>query len=371
MPHTLTTPSPTLIWDVSTGYDFFVSLHVLHQPNEFALRGAWAKGVRTRLPGKARAILEETSGFLLSALPWVNSLPAPKDGETILDAFAEIPAAKRLPALLKTPEVPPETAEILDEVADRGHWLPAMRDTILSRFAAEKQKESNTEIEAMLAMVARGAEFGAELLEAFSVYYQVFFAEEESRIRPALQQAVERGQELAATLEYLELLSELSEGIRFEDKMRAFPAVIMIPSFWITPRIFFSQTADGRGLFIHGGRPADTSIVPGETVPDALYLALKALADPTRLRILHYLEEEPLTPSELAAVLRLRAPTVIHHLNTLRLAGLVYVTFGHGDKRYAARTSRITEMYLQLRRYLGSMDAARPGDISGRPPYMA
>jgi DNA-binding transcriptional ArsR family regulator len=132
-----------------------------------------------------------------------------------------------------------------------------------------------------------------------------------------------------------------------------------------------SRAGPDKGLFIYGGRSADASIVPGEAVPDALYLALKALADPTRLRILHYLEQEPQTPSELARTLRLRPPTVIHHLNSLRLAGLVYVTFGHGDKRYAARTSRVAEMYLQLRRYLGVSELSARDEPSGRPPYVA
>ena len=68
------------------------------------------------------------------------------------------------------------------------------------------------------------------------------------------------------------------------------------------------------------------SLVPGELVPDALYQPLKALADPTRLRILRYLSDEPLTPAALARRLRLRSPTVIHHLDALRLARLVILT---------------------------------------------
>ncbi len=371
MPPTMSSSSPLLTWDTSTGYDFFISLHVLHQPNEFALRGAWAKGVRTRLPAKARTFLEETSGFLLSAVPWVHSLPDPRDGGTLLDAYTEIPPANRLAAIMQSAEIPAETVAIFAEIQDRASWLPAERDAILNTYHEGKRNDAKAEIEKMLDLWAHSTEFGERSLEAFLTYHQVFFAEEESRIRPPLQQAAARGHEMAATLDYLDLLAELSEGIRFDEKFRETREMVMVPSFWISPRIFMTQTLDGRGLFIHGGRPSDTSIVPGETVPDALYLALKALADPTRLRILHYLEEQPQTPTELAAVLRLRAPTVIHHLNTLRLAGLVYVTYGHGDKRYAARTTRVSEMYLQLRRYLGSPDPERRGDLSGRPPYMA
>ena len=92
----------TLLWDSSTGYDFFASLHVLHQPDTFALRGSWAKGVRTRLPADAREFFEETSPFLLAPLPWVYSLDAPRDGETVLDALAEIPAERRFITIMKS-----------------------------------------------------------------------------------------------------------------------------------------------------------------------------------------------------------------------------------------------------------------------------
>jgi DNA-binding transcriptional ArsR family regulator len=365
------TSLPKLTWENATGYDFFVSLHVLHEPSRFALRGAWAKGVRSRLPQADRECLEEISGFLLGALPWVFSLPGAKDGEGVLDAYAGIPGERRLPTILASAEMPPEVVEKMEAIASRGRWTDLDRAALLQSMKGKEYEGAEKEFDAMLDLWARASDYGERSLEAFISYYKVFFSEEEARIQPALRQAVERGQEMAEKLPTSDLLAELSEGIRFEENALQFSELVMVPSFWIAPRVFLTRGAPGQGLFFHGGRPEDTSLVPGETVPDALYRTLKALADPTRLRILHYLEEQPQTPTELSKVLRLRAPTVIHHLNTLRLAGLVYVTFGHGDKRYAARTSRISEMYLQLRRYLGSPDMHRREDLSGRPPYVA
>jgi len=362
--------SPKLIWENATGYDFFVSLHVLHDPGKFALRGAWAKGVRSRLPQPDQKFLEEIGGMLLAALPWVHSLEGTKDGEGVLDAYAEIPAKNRLSTLLDTDEMPAPVLEIAEDIIARGSWTKQDKANLLQIFEGREYKASEKEFDKMLDLWAGSDEFGERSLEAYISYYKVFFSEEEARIRPALQQAVERGQEMAEKLDTHELLAELSEGIRFEENALQVDELVLIPSFWIAPRVLLTRSRTGQGLFFHGGRPEDTSLVPGESVPDALYRTLKALADPTRLRILHYLEEEPQTPTELSRQLRLRAPTVIHHLNTLRLAGLVYVTFGHGDKRYAARTSRVSEMYLQLRRYLGTPDLQRR-DESGRPPYVA
>ena len=92
--------------------------------------------------------------------------------------------------------------------------------------------------------------------------------------------------------------------------------------------------------------------------------ALKALSDPTRLRIMRYLSDEPLTPAELARRLRLRAPTLTHHLRALRLAGLVQLTLGEGkrDRLYAARPEAITNTCELLEGFMLSRDAGGPTD---------
>ena len=94
------------------------------------------------------------------------------------------------------------------------------------------------------------------------------------------------------------------------------------------------------------------SVIPGETLPDGLVRSLKALADPTRLKILFYLSHESLTPSELARKLQLRAPTVIHHLNDLRLASLVELSLEHNEKRYAIRQQALPSTFDNLSAFL-------------------
>ena len=48
---------PELAWDIGTAYDFFISLSVLHTPEEFGLRASWAAGVRSRLSSAHRKTL--------------------------------------------------------------------------------------------------------------------------------------------------------------------------------------------------------------------------------------------------------------------------------------------------------------------------
>lgn len=49
----------------------------------------------------------------------------------------------------------------------------------------------------------------------------------------------------------------------------------------------------------------------------------KALADPTRRRILELLSEGDLTAGEIAAHFNMTKPSVSHHLNALKNAGLI------------------------------------------------
>lgn len=77
--------------------------------------------------------------------------------------------------------------------------------------------------------------------------------------------------------------------------------------------------------------------------------ALKALADPTRLRILGLLAERPRTPSELADGVRrgrapLGRPAVARHLDVLRAAGLLRDVTTPDGAAVALRVERLGEI---------------------------
>ena len=68
---------------------------------------------------------------------------------------------------------------------------------------------------------------------------------------------------------------------------------------------------------------------------------------------MYYISREELSPSELSRRLHLRAPTVTHHLNELRLAGLVNLTIKGQDKRYSARREALQSIFSTLEIFLG------------------
>ena len=128
--------------------------------------------------------------------------------------------------------------------------------------------------------------------------------------------------------------------------------LIFTPAFWTTPLILFDKFDKDTLFLTFGARPMDMSLIPGESLPDGLVRSLKALADPTRLKILFYLSHEGLAPSEIARRLHLRAPTVTHHLNELRLAGLVNMTIQGQERKYTARHETLQATFTNLQDFL-------------------
>jgi len=137
------------------------------------------------------------------------------------------------------------------------------------------------------------------------------------------------------------------------DALKEANQVKFVPSYWITPLVMYDRIIKKQWVVLFGARPAHVALVPGEVVPEAMLRGLKALSDPTRLLILRYLSDSPLTQSQLARKLRLRAPTVIHHLSALRLAGLVYVSLdAENEKRYTVRKFAVKDTFDALRKFL-------------------
>ena len=151
-------------------------------------------------------------------------------------------------------------------------------------------------------------------------------------------------------------LKNYPAGCDFEE-VEAAKELVLVPSYWSTPFVFPTYPGKGRMQIVFGCRPDMQSIAPGAETPDKLMNALKSLADPTRLRILRYLTGQPLTPTELSRRLRLRPPTVLHHLQALRLAELVAIRVSeNGEKRYAARSETLNAIFISVKDFLIKQD---------------
>lgn len=355
------TAAASIQWEFGTAYEMFISLHVLHEPDHYGIRASWAAGVRSRIPAAERKLLEDMYPLISVPLAWIHSLPAPRDSISALWALKQIPHAERMIKLHKLDQ--PHEHHKGDEgdkydqfrrtlmrIAETRSWKPEDTEFFMKLWG-KKQPIKKEKLERALDWWSRPEELGEGFLLGLQSYYEAFFEEEEKRIEPVLKAGLERAQELATKLTFEELFVELSQGVQLQDEFLA-SELIIVPSFWTTPLIFFEGLDRHTMLFVFGARPAEMSPIPGESLPDGLVRSLKALADPTRLKILFYLSKESLSPSELARRLHLRAPTVTHHLKELRLASLVELTFKEDEKLYAIRRQGLESTFGNLNSFL-------------------
>ena len=346
-----------LTYDSGTAYDLFVSLWVLHHPARFGLRPSWAAGVRSRLPAELRAFLEAAQSFLPVPIAWLFGLAAEeKTAAAALQALEALNVDARLRALTIFSDTPPAVISCLEDIRRLGRWQPSQLEQISQAIHFSGAPLPPAMAEALCAAWAQGEDWTNRYLEALHSYCQVFFDEEEQRIGPKLMASLAQAQRQATDTPLPDLLEQLSNGVKFES-LQEMEEITLVACYWASPLVFYNPVTPTHLVFLFGARPEKEPIVPGEKVSPALVSSLKALADPTRLRILRYLAVEPLTPGELARRLRLRPPTVTHHLTSLRLAGLVQVILqAEGEKRYALRREAVERCTGDLVAYLVSIE---------------
>ncbi len=347
---------PSVAWDHGTAYELFVSLHVLHEPEYYGVRASWAAGIRSRIPATERKFLEEVLPFIGMPLTWITELPDPKDAVSALWGLRQIPAANRLRTLLNLDCWDNEYSNTLKTIIDNKRWTDEQLTVLLQKHGngKEKMKYDRAAMETFLNWCARPDECGEALFTAVQAYYKAFFDDEEKRIAPVLEIGVEQARQATTGMDIHSMIRELSQGVAFDANELGFREFVFVPAFWTTPLVLLEKIDDNRALFLFGVRPASMAAIPGEKVPEGLVRQLKALADPTRLKILHDISHEELTPSELARRLNLRAPTVTHHLSEMRLAGLVNVTIKGQEKFFRARTEGLGNTFNTLNEFLNA-----------------
>ena len=352
----------TITLDVGTAYDLFTSLYVLSEPKKFGVRGSWASGMLARLNAESRDTLSRAMHLMSAPVHLIPTLPEPRSAETLLWHLAQRDPIERLQDLA-SPWYLRECGctSILSDVARRGSWTEDDRQRLAEALrdgAPEKTVRDETLTETLDAWVDAEA-LSEAYLAALRNYYDVFFQEEERRILPAIEAAGERIADLSQRLDLSDLIEEISTGLRFEDLPRA-SEYILAPSYWMTPLLLQMRIDADRMLFVFGARSANDSIVPGETVPDGLIRALKVLSDPTRLKILRLVAKEPMGAAELARSLRLRTPTVVHHIHGLRLSGLVQIRMPDAGAKqrslFALRPQGVQTVMTMLNAFLNASD---------------
>ena len=342
-----------LHWDLGSAYDLFICLRILHNPEHYGLRASWAAGVRSRLSLEQRQTLETSvKMWYANPIAYVFSLPTPKNSETLLAALRALPPSRLLETLSLRYTTPEPLKEILLSTTSKRHWTEAEYGKIIEVFHSQQRDPQPTFLEEVYQTWANREKFGEDYLSALQAFVDNFFAEEEQRITPILHQGLSHAQMRAGSLPLPALLEEITHGVRYGDLGRI-SNLYLAPSFWGAPFLFYQSLDASSVLMLYGFRPDSMALIPGEVISETLLNGLSALSDSTRLRILRYLAQSPQTAAQLSRALRLRPPTVAHHLNQLRMAGLIQVILTpEGDRQYATRFNGLESIQDSLSRFI-------------------
>lgn len=339
-------------WDIGTAYDLFISLRILHDPEKYAVRASWAAGVRSRVPVEYREVLEQATSLRLVPLHFVHSLNEPKNSNQLLTKLKGIPASEILETLTIRPNTPDDVRDFFLATNAAKPWTNEDKQFLVQRWNLEDNKETKRLLKTLYEIWSAREEFGQKLVSGLQAYVATFFAEEEQRILPVLEQELSYARMRAGSRPLPAMLEEITAGVRYGD-FEHLSDIILAPTFWGSPFMFSQHLTESKLIVLFGARPGTMSIIPGDVVPDGLLRGMKALADSTRLRILRYLAQEPQTASELSRILRLRPPTVNHHLTQLRLAGMVQIFLdADGERKYAARYEGFEDTQELLNRFV-------------------
>src|ERR1700759_3809025 len=103
-----------------------------------------------------------------------------------------------------------------------------------------------------------------------------------------------------------------------------------------------------------------SDVLKCETREDALARLGRALADPTRCRILVALLDGTPHPAQLAERLRLTRSNVSNHLSCLRGCGLVMATYEGRQVRYALADAHLARALRELTNVVLAVDMDQP-----------
>jgi DNA-binding transcriptional ArsR family regulator len=171
------------------------------------------------------------------------------------------------------------------------------------------------------------------------------------RIKRRLERGAKWVELIVSDCEYLSaLLPQLIERVPFVG------AVMIVPHSFSGQGLLFDLP---NGIVV--GVRADGTDQSERARTDVLAKRLKALADPTRLAIIHALANGPMTVGEIARSFDLAQPTVSNHVKVLREAGVVTATRRANRVELEVQADAGKDLFDELKTLLNRGNEVRPG----------
>jgi DNA-binding transcriptional ArsR family regulator len=193
-----------------------------------------------------------------------------------------------------------------------------------------------------------------ELVRSYLDLLREVWAPVDDMWQQALPLMTEAGRQVAAQFERTHSLQPLvTHGC---DTLRNRSSEILARVEAGTPLLFVPCLFFGSSMYLEFPQLVvlGTGIGQGDAVArartESVARRLKAVAEPTRLAILHSLATAPSTVGELALLFRLSQPTVSMHVKVLRQSGLVRSERVAGRLRLRADPAAVEALVAELRR---------------------
>jgi DNA-binding transcriptional ArsR family regulator len=349
-----------LDWDVGTAYELLLSLRAIFLPKDYGIPAPWAAGVRKRLSPNGQRDLKDFFNPPFSVITYmplhlVLEMEAPKTVERLFDYVEAIPG----PEFMQRIYAPTKFQDIPSELRDRALSGKRMTDANVEEYrrgvalSAIGSTPSAADVRRLFEDMAAPEATKQRWLAVMREYQAVFFADEERRLQPILERMLDDAKALAPKTTVPDLLERLSNGFTLSADIEL-DRLVLVPSVWLHPYVIRAEISERELLVVWGAHPPGHRVVPGESVPEDALLVLRALADPTRLRLLRLIAAEPRSLQSLAQEVKLSLPTVSHHIRELRGSGLIRLEIGGRgrESKYTVRWPSAERAFEDLKGFV-------------------
>jgi DNA-binding transcriptional ArsR family regulator len=259
-------------------------------------------------------------------------LPSPAAADDDLES--ELAALRALPADLAAFELLRPLHDHGGAVRSRRRILadPRVRAAAL-RTARRLGRDAQRAAAQLLEEPAAFRERFCTLLEE---YWSAAFAGEWERIEPLLAEAIADAGRRIADHGVYGFLAGLAPALRVEPAEQRFgldvphdhtvvlggtTRLLLVPSVYVWPHVFVNCDAPWPLVLVHRAPHLAESLRP--PAPAELARSLRAVADPTRLRMIELIADRPRSTQELAPLVSLTEAGASRHLRALAVAGVL------------------------------------------------
>lgn len=362
---------------VSPHFEVFHALELLCRPGE-SLHPKWLVETRDTLRRHGFPLDEFASPLFWALQPDTLSHRSPCATFTeLLLELAHLPEdtwlERLLGGLLHDDDAARRVARGQLALADAIVQAPAKKREWLTTAGVYPPTADNPFFGTFLRLLPAPGEFQRRATAALDHFWNAVFSETWRVLEPRMQVSAAEKRRLFEVCTLAEFGQQLLLKLTFDDAHGEILAaaggyrlsyseideVCVLPSAFNASRFWSAHHhAGGTRVAIPFFDPA-ISVAPGESAPSAPTptdpaLLLRALADPSRLAMVGLLARgEASTATELAAALKLSKATLSHHVEKLRVAGVVRCSERKGVVTLTVEVKAIASLSHQLLAHLG------------------